>query len=165
MGISHRGCRMTHPPPIFSLSTYLPNTNSARQRDIADKTQGSPICRQFGLELSLFVGNLRLCISPAIIFSFVPDHLRPRLHCFRALVDTFHKQYRSAFCLHCSQQSVAKLIRFAVSLLILLVKDGKVIRTIYNLSCEAPFVLLRITFWFVAIEVVAIEVVRSKSDP
>ena len=58
-------------PLIFSLLAHLPNVNSARQHCIADKLKKIPICRQIGLERSLFVGKLGLCALLKLFFSLV----------------------------------------------------------------------------------------------
>ena len=64
-------------PPIFSLSTHLPNTKSVHQCFVADTTRGKSslsakwartksVRRQIGLERSLFVGKMgsnEVCLS------------------------------------------------------------------------------------------------------
>ena len=70
-GCSHRGYEGAA-PPIFSLWAHLPNLNRVYQRCLPTKLKGSPICRQIGLERSLFVGKFGLCTPPTIFFSFAP---------------------------------------------------------------------------------------------
>ena len=55
-------------PPIFTLSAHLQNSDGARQLNVLllIKLMERPICRQIGLERSLFVGKLgsnEVCLS------------------------------------------------------------------------------------------------------